>query len=219
MADFLIDFEWFWCPDGYQIVNARESARARGGRPTSYPHGDWIVPKSEDKIPCRPLDRFDTLCDVFAKVKTPDELLEFVTHFGTLMRTSRYWGDLVSDCLSTAQYFRGLLLSKQKGPRKLLSFFKSHMQHSYHATSHIGSVSLVENSESGVRLSFTADTLLDALWLQLGQKLSGHRIIRECRHCGSLFEAGADTGLRADATFCCREHSVRFHSLKRSRGG
>src|SRR2546429_6260721 len=75
MANFLIDFEWFRCPDGYQIVNARESARARGGRPTSYPHGDWIVPKSEDKIPCRPLDRFDTLCNVFAKVKTSDELL------------------------------------------------------------------------------------------------------------------------------------------------
>jgi len=41
----------------------------------------------------------------------------------------------------------------------------------------------------------------------------------ECAHCGNFFKAGAGTGRRIDASFCCDEHRVRYHSLKRSEAG
>jgi hypothetical protein len=67
------------------------------------------------------------------------------------------------------------------------------------------------------RLRVTPRCLLDALWVQLGQALSGGGAFRQCQHCGQLFEAGGATGLRADAKFCSKEHKIAFHSLKRSR--
>ena len=69
----------------------------------------------------------------------------------------------------------------------------------------------------GIRLEFRPSMLIDALWLQLGQELSGGTAILRCIHCSQLFRAGPGTGRRADATFCCDEHRIEFNSLKRSR--
>jgi len=60
-------------------------------------------------------------------------------------------------------------------------------------------------------------TLLDALWLQLGQALTSDVQFRQCERCGILFEAGRGTGRRLDAKFCSDEHRIAFNSLKRSR--
>jgi hypothetical protein len=83
----------------------------------------------------------------------------------------------------------------------------------------VGEFEIVADVQKGVRLRFKTDCLISALWWQLVQKLSGGAMIRECRHCGKLFEVGSGADKRADATFCCDEHSVRFYSLARSRGG
>src|SRR6516162_298737 len=40
------------------------------------------------------------------------------------------------------------------------------------------------------------NSLADALWLQLGQKLTAGFQIRQCEHCGDWFEAGQGTGRR-----------------------
>jgi hypothetical protein len=234
MADFLVDFEWFRCPDGYQLVHASETARAMGESPESYPDCEWIVPNSDERAPYRPLERYDALCNVFAAVRTSSELLRFIELFGPLQRTSVGWGDQIPQTLKSAQYFRELLLSTRGGPRKIASAFQ-HQQWRGLAASYaevgetlnpntdvgnlnrlIGSVDLVADRAKGVRIRITTDVFLAALWWQLGQKLSGNTVIRECRHCGALFEAGLG-GRRADATFCCSEHSVRFHSLRRSK--
>jgi hypothetical protein len=62
--------------------------------------------------------------------------------------------------------------------------------------------------------------LIQGLKFQLAQSLFGSTIIRACRWCGGLFEAGAGAKVkvRKDSTFCCREHSVLYHSHKRSKG-
>jgi hypothetical protein len=233
MADFLIDFEWFRCPEGYRLVHASETARARGEPPGSYPDCDWIVPNSDERIPYRPLDRYDMLCNVFAGIKTPNDLLKFVELYGPLTTTSTQWGDSVPELLRHVQYFRGLLHYKQLGSRKLGSFFVSMKRAGLLSagvtvsrdadlrefSQLIGTIDLVADKAKGVRLRISTDFLIAALWWQLGQKLSGNSIVRECRHCGTLFEAGPGTNRRGDATFCCNEHSVRFHSLKRSTGG
>jgi hypothetical protein len=230
MADFLIDFDWFRCPKGYKLVHASETARARGEQPESYPDCDWIVPNSDERVWYRPLDRYDTLCNIFAGIKTSKDLLKFIELYGPLTRTSTAWGDFVSDHLKSAEFIRNLLLYKRLGPKRLMSFYISRRRVAWLAgglelpvdvrefNRLIGTVDLVPDANRGVRLRITTDVLLAALWWQLGQKLSGTVIVRECRHCGTLFEAGVGTNRRADATFCCNEHSVRFHSLKRSTG-
>jgi hypothetical protein len=83
---------------------------------------------------------------------------------------------------------------------------------------HIGFVELVPDPSDGVRVKIEPHSLLEGLWVQLARKLSQKALIRTCRYCGSMFEAGVGTKKRADATFCCAEHSVRFHSLNRSKG-
>jgi hypothetical protein len=80
----------------------------------------------------------------------------------------------------------------------------------------IAEIDLIADSDKGVRLRLKTDSLISALWWQLAQKLSGSSMVRQCRHCGTLFEVGLGTKRRADATFCCKQHSMRFHSLKRS---
>jgi hypothetical protein len=82
----------------------------------------------------------------------------------------------------------------------------------------IGQVYVESDPEEGLRLKITPKTLMQGLWVQLARKLSSKTIIRTCRYCGSTFEAGAGSKRRADATFCSREHSIRFHSLNRSKG-
>ena len=81
----------------------------------------------------------------------------------------------------------------------------------------IGEMHLEPDPAEGVRLKI-GGSLYDGLWMQLARKLSSKTVIRTCRYCGSTFEAGAGSKRRADATFCCSEHSVRFHSLNRLKG-
>ncbi len=223
MSDVTLDLDWFRCPHGYRIVRAGEVQ-------SQMPNPDdlWIVPKSEERISYRPLEKYDLLYVAFANVKTPDDLFKFVNHYGPLRQTSPEWGDSISELIKSAQLFRELLHCKSLGPKKLMSHYVEHRKASWRAdglplpedlrelSRLIGTIDLIPDPKKGVRLRLETDVLIAALWWQLAQKLSGDAVIRECRHCGALFEAGPNTGRRADATFCSSEHSVRFHSLKRT---
>ncbi len=226
MPDVTLDFDWFRCPQGYRIVQAGEIQ-------SQIPNPDdlWIVPKSDERVSYRPLEKYDLLYIAFASLKTPDAVLTFVNHYGPLRDSSTAWGDSISELLKSARLFRDLLHYKSRGPKKLMSFYVEHQKASLRAAGLtppeddlrklnrlIGTIDLVPDPKKGVRLRLETDVLIAALWWQLAQKLSGDTIIRECRHCGTLFEAGPDTGRRVDATFCSSEHSVRFHSLKRTVG-
>ena len=151
------------------------------------------------------------------------------------------WGDDVSGFLKSAGLFR-VLLSNKKRPRKLASVFDSQVRAGLLAADKevaktvgeisvpprrnaqlgefnrfVGTVDLVSDPVKGMRLRITTETFIGALWIQLGLKLSGAAVFRECRHCGGWFEAGAGTGRRADAEFCSNEHKIRFFSLNRTR--
>src|SRR5262249_32210255 len=156
------------------------------------------------------------------------------------VRGGATWGDDVSSGLRQAKFFRDLLLNERNRSR-LAAVFNSEMRVSalrsykkaYERTGErvpaieiddswlsrmIADIDLVADSKKGLRFRIQTETLISAMWWQLGQKLSGNVIIRECRHCGILFKVGPGSGRRRDATFCCNEHSVRFYSLKRSTG-
>jgi hypothetical protein len=119
------------------LAPAAEITRANGMEPPERnPDDVWIVPNSNQRIPYRPLERYDSLCNVFAKVKSASDLLKFVELFGPLTRIMPNWGDSVADCLKCAHRMHSLLLCKQKGPRKVESVFKSQLWESYNGGRH-----------------------------------------------------------------------------------
>jgi hypothetical protein len=207
MAGFVTDFEWWRCTKGYQLVPSR-SVHPRG------PDEDWILAKADEHEPCRPLE-VDNLCIIFANVRTPTGLLDFIKEFGPLTRHfSIAYGESVPAALEQARIFREILHHHRKGPRKLAACFQS-LTAAY--SQDLGSINLVRDPARGLRLTVTTETLITALWLQLGQKLSGEPEIRECRHCGQFFEAGPSKGRRADSKFCSDEHRIIFNSQQRSK--
>jgi hypothetical protein len=79
MSTISLELEWFRCPQGYRVVHAHDIARIYRGRPESYsdPDVEWIVPNTEERSWYRPLDRFGSLWQVFANVKTSNEFFRF----------------------------------------------------------------------------------------------------------------------------------------------
>jgi hypothetical protein len=223
MNAFSIDLEWFRCPDGYRLV-------PRGSICEGDPPMERIVANSDRSVAYRPFDGFDLLYRAFAKVETPDDLLGFVKHFGLLGESPEYEADFdgehpvgatgyegnsVPKYLAQARLFREILLRKQKGSKAVAAFFRSHEEGFGKMVSHLN---LVANPSTGVEFAVRPINLIHALKFQLGQSLIGSTIMRQCRQCGSFFEAGPGTNMRLDATFCCRKHSVLYHSHKRSKG-
>jgi hypothetical protein len=226
MKAFSIDLEWFRCPDGYRLVP--HGSIRRGDPPT-----DRIVASSDRTDAYRPFDHFDSLYKEFAKVKTADDLLGFVKRFGLLETSpeydadfypgddgevvlggvSEYEGNSVPKYLTEARLFREILLRKENGPKSVAGFFRSHKEFGIG-----GRLTLVANPSTGVEFAATPLDLIQGLNFQLAQSLFGSTIIRACRYCGNFFEAGRGSNVRVDATFCCREHSVLYHSHKRSKG-
>jgi hypothetical protein len=175
-------FEWFRCPQGYRIANARDVARAARDNPETYPDEEWIVPNSDERVTYRcPMDHTAPLVTVFAQVNEPDKLLRFVKQYGPIANTAgTRWGDPVATWVSRAQRFRELLLCKQQGPRKVADCYKAQMYASYLKERErereeegrplptdysempdsfwlIGSIDLVPDSRRGVRLRLTTD--------------------------------------------------------------
>jgi hypothetical protein len=240
-SELAADFEWFRCPQGYRITQARDVARANGHNPDTYPDKEWIVANSDNRITYRlPMNSTASLVTVFAHVTTPSEALRFANQYGPMGSYGSYWGYSVAGYLRRAGQFRELLLSKEKGPRKVAALYRAQLrailaradkeagipaqtnsewrEEELYSIVGIGLVELVPDVARGVRLRFTTDSLDSAMLWQLGLKLSGATTFRECRQCGMPFEAGPGSKLRVDSTFCCPEHSVLFHSRRRKKG-
>ena len=188
----MINFTWYRDQKGYDFLPETSRCPAR------------IIGKGGSQKPYRPLDEFPTLLRVFANIqKTPGGVLDFIEKFGPLTHNGIAGGkgEKIADVIDCAKLMEKRL--RQVSGRQddiPLNNLGAH---------------LVTDRE-GTRLEFRPSTLIDALWLQLGQELSGGSRILRCMHCGQLFRAGPGTGRRADATFCSDEHRIEFNSLKRS---
>jgi hypothetical protein len=236
MTVLRIDLDWYRCPTGYRLVHAREVARASGENPEHYPNDDWIVPNGNERVLYRPLDENDMICIAFAKLSSPESLLQFIKLFGPLTRSSPQWGDSVAGCLRLARRFYELLSCKDRGHKKLASIFNSQVQASFarayerdvksplpkdynfgESNELIGIADIVADPRRGIQLRITTDTLIGGLWWQLAQKLSGETNIQICRYCSAPFETGPGTGRHIDSKFCSNEHKVRYFSLDRTK--
>jgi hypothetical protein len=222
MGDFLLEMEWLVCIDGYHIGPAPKGS--------GDPDSEVLRANSKYHRGYKPFQKYENLYSAFAQLKTRDDLLKFVNRFGELSSMHT-----VENCLRTARDFHELLVAKQTSTRKIWATFRRQTALSESRSSYfkgvsisrlieadfsigIGSIDLAPDQNEGVRLKIEPRSLLAGLWMQLARKLTQRTIVRTCRYCGSIFEAGAGSKRRSDATFCCAEHSVRFHSLKRSKG-
>ena len=188
-ATTMINFTWHRDQAGYKLLPETSRTPAR------------IIDKGGPQKPYRPLEDFPALLRVFASVqKTPAGVLDFIEKFGRLTHDPK--GEAVPTVIGWIKLMEKRLMQvagrQEDLPRNNL---EAHLV----------------TDRDGIHLEFRPSTLIDALWLQLGQELSGGTEILRCIHCHQMFRAGPGTGRRADATFCCDEHRIRFNSLARSR--
>ncbi len=225
MFDVLNDFEWFRDKKGYRIVPFKSLSKR--WRELKANDVDWIVPKGDqdDAVKYRPFAGGGDLCNAFASVRAPDELLKFINDHGPLTwggtsiaKETNFKdfpaGEPVPLGLADAEMFRELLQLRALGnPKKIASHFESKIA-GFVGGGQAGLVEVLPDSERGIRLKVTPPTLLGAMWYQLALKLSD-AVLRMCPLCHRAFEVGRGTGLRADAKFCCNEHKVEFFNRSR----
>jgi hypothetical protein len=232
MAQIAIELDWARDPKGYRLVETgrpKELRIVRNGKG----HGPENLP------PFQPLST-NLLFRIFANIATtPEGALDFVRRYGPL--TPDGWderaGDVVSLVTFHAEYVRGVLgvwAGKQKYVARSLAALVSgrHMRvvpeqvgphrlvvspYDTGPSSSINAKVIWDPFAKALKWELRPASLLDALWLQLGQALTANVQFRQCEHCGIFFEAGRGTGRRLDAKFCSDEHRIAFNSLKRSR--
>jgi hypothetical protein len=193
---------------GYKIVPAKRPPRQPGqseaARVLSSTSRNWaearIVGIGGEPRAVQ-LSNYPLLFSKFANVKTPEELLKFITEYGLL--TGRK-GDEIPPLLDEATFMKEGF--KSRG-RSLPAWTMANL-----------SASLLRDKTKGtVSVKISPVRLLDALWLQLGQALSEGAEWRQCKHCGDWFPVGGNSGRRLVARFCSDEHRIKFNSLERSR--
>jgi hypothetical protein len=187
------------------------------------------------------------LWSAFAEVRSTNDFVAFVQKFGPLEWEgfARIESEGIERALAWAGDFRALIRAKASGLRKVAKVFRSQQLAKAQAQMYnftrdlkearrhvqvieafglglpltLGWIELKEDPVRGIKIVVKPEDLISGLRVQLVRMLSGPTAVRNCRDCGTLFQAGPGTSRRADATFCCKEHSVRYHSLQRSRGG
>jgi hypothetical protein len=226
---FSIDFEWLRDDAGYDYVPAalgdavwsEESALgdllplSLGGEPSRR---NRIVRRGGELLPYRPFEHTGgVLHRIFATLGNSVEgLLEFFTRFGPLTQEGLdpNCGEDIRFALSSASTMRDVITDSPQNRAQYFSRFGSKGL-SWSAID----VALTFNPMTNKpQFRLTPPTLVNALWLELGQALSSDASIRNCLHCGGWFEAGPGTGRREDAKFCSDPHRIAFNSRKRSKG-
>jgi hypothetical protein len=129
-------------------------------------------------------------------VRSYDQLLAFVAEYGSLTKKNE-----IPKLLNAAKEMRTWLW-RDKSPLRCVADLKA---------------SLMRDRASGTAvISLSPTTLLDALWLQLAQALSGGTQFRRCEKCNIPFSVGGK-GRRLVARFCSDKCRIDFNSLQRSR--
>jgi hypothetical protein len=228
MARLVIDLTWWRDGKGYRLVEARAPGKPKTDprlgivTPVTMVQADPGSPKRIVRVggkleDYRPMEKYaDTLLPrEFAKATTPAALLEFVARFGPLTQAGldQERGEDVGSLIREAAAMRQALLDPKAAQGRLRE----------HGAARIGSIEAVLIADRGARptVQFTVPDLLTALWLRVGEHLSGISagdVVRQCEHCGALFEVGPNSKpqRRFDARFCSDAHRVAFNSLKRS---
>jgi hypothetical protein len=213
----VIDFEWTVDAKGYRLERGR------------------IIGQGGTKRRMR-LKDFSKLYLEFAKAQTPEGLLDFVNRFGRLTPDKVKMGQDGPEVERQGDDVR-FVLGRAKMISMMLEMLRGQIGNppkwqggpfEYEAAGFkvIGGIpiparlgaSLAPDPMTGaLQLKLLPPTLLDAIWLQLGQALTSNADLKQCGHCLTWFEAGVGTGRRADAKFCSDKCRIDHKSLERTR--
>jgi hypothetical protein len=202
----LIDFEWSVDTAGYRLERGR--IIGLGGKPRRY--------RLRDYPPLYPY---------FAKIEqTPEGLLDFVNKFGRLTRDTLkdgepVAGDDVRKVLADAQMISMGLGMLQGHMGKPPRWPGGKVEFDFPGGKVSGGIplrgqltaSLVPDPVTGKwEFQLSPPTLLDAIWLQFGQAITGESKLKQCLNCGQWFE-----GKRADAKFHSDACRIEYNNARR----
>jgi hypothetical protein len=198
MTPTRIEFRMNVDKGGYRYVAAKPKlgpGQSISGIPVRDVQPERILGRGGGRIAKR-LSEYPMLYTTFANVRSYDQLLAFITEYGSLTNKNE-----IEKLLDAAKEIRAWL-SREKSPLWSVADLKA---------------SLIRDRTSGTAvISFSPTTLLDALWLQLAQALSGGAQFRQCEKCKIPFPVGGKSGRRLVARFCSDKCRIEFNSLKRS---
>jgi hypothetical protein len=137
-------------------------------------------------------------------------------NLGRRDRSSSSRGESVADLLSTAALFKKVMLQSTKGWKRVPQSLDFELSSRFREKS-LGEMGLYGDRGRGFRHTFTTNSLMNGLWLQLAGDVSGGAVFRECAKCGGVFETGPGTGRRADSKYCSDRHKIEFNSRKRTK--
>jgi hypothetical protein len=191
-----IDFTSFIDRDGYKIVPAKRPPRLDGETMK-----DWLL-RSPSNAEARivglgghkrslRLGSYPSLFAEFAQIERAEELLAFVSRYGPLDKENG-----IQRLLDIAKEMKDCL-RRGKMPDHQIVDLRAMV------------------STAGVKMRPTR--LIDALWLQLAQGITGGGW-RECPQCQKWFSVGGRGGMRVVAKFCSDQCRIDFNSRKRSQG-
>jgi hypothetical protein len=136
-------------------------------------------------------------------------------NLGRRDRSSSSEGESVADLLSTAALFQKVMLQSAKGWKRVPRSLDLELSTRFYRKS-LGEIGLYGDQRRGFSHTFTTNSLMNGLWLQLAGDVSGGAAFRSCARCGLLFETGPGTDRRADSRFCSDHHRIEFNSRKRT---
>jgi len=224
LAQFMIDLEWKRHAAGYRIVPERPPQPPRQSRPPpTIAEIDCGTPERIAGIggalkSYRPLAKSPELFRPFVGIaRDAPGLLRFVNDYGPLTDAGVNGpGEDVPLLLKTASTMRDFLSTSERIGRKRLSEVPAGLFTGVDLSRLTAQLKLdIESGE--LQFSLRPRSLLDAMWVQLGQALARAGVFRTCRFCGQIFEAGGRGERDRRAIFCSEDHKKQFHSLERSR--
>ncbi len=241
MSNYLIDFEWVRsdvrqdAQDAFELVfdtpvSIRPNIPEGGTFVSVAPQlaglvrgAGWIRCTGRRSL-CSYRPDFPNLHRIFAQIRKPQELLQFVNRFGPLTNAGKNpaQGERVDASLAHAAQIARLLRAYQTEQSDVISGMLGVNGISFDAGGDVAEVEVrlvFDPTTRRPRLQVRPRNLLNYLWLVLAQSLSGQTTFRQCELCGEGFEVGAGTGRRADAIFCSTSCQRTYNSRKRTLTG
>jgi hypothetical protein len=218
----LIDFEWWRCCDGYELVEATSSAGASRWKttPDSRTPNFVIASKSKRFELYRPLSKSPVLFDIFArKPSTPKGMLKFCNEFG-LLGSEAFAQPPVSRKRPTMER-QGLGLESHARLRQaVLSFEHDNISAVIGLYNWDGlakaSIRLQQKSDGTIGIALVPGSLIQAMWLQFALHVSSGIGLIRCERCSNPFVVGAGTGRRNTSKYCSNACKVAAFKIRKT---
>jgi hypothetical protein len=210
----LIDFTWWRCVDGYELVS-RVPPALRGSWPSPQPQsirskGKLFEPCALFKIPSSALFR-----KVAELPCTPEGMVAFANAYGLMTHAGSYAGFPRPKPRSEATALDGMLWQHARLQQGIALFEAGEMRALVrHFNLNLGKarheLRLAPNGK--VFRVLVPNDLIQALWIQFAAHVESGAELARCLHCGEWHRTGTGIGRRNTLKYCsdiCRKAAHR----------